>query len=256
MVMAARHDGDGGVVPVGAAHRREGRGRRGAGVGVDLAQHRHQLRVARRGQEDASRVDRGDRDAQQPGDLGGHLTHPSSGEHDLHERPVRLLRTGEGGGLPVEDVGEHLVENVVETDLVGQQDQRKTQPVGLLDHLSGQLVQISPQFDRECGEAALVEIGHEAVQRLRRVAQRVAGGEQQLVRLHPGEDVGHLHDVEALHDAVEAALAGDQPGVRQRRDPEQLTHRHTVKNRSSAGQPHRRRVRVVRHVCSGGSRRP
>ena len=39
---------------------------------------------------------------------------PAAVEHDLDQRAVRLLRAGERGGLPVEHLGEHLVEDVVE----------------------------------------------------------------------------------------------------------------------------------------------
>ena len=114
----------------------------------------------------ARRVDHRDGDAEQRRDLGGDLLQPAAAQHDLDERPVGLLGAGEHRGLAVEDVGQHLVEDVVEADVVGQQDQREAQPVGLLDHLVGQPVQIAAELDRERREAALVQVGHEPAERL------------------------------------------------------------------------------------------
>ncbi len=192
---------------------------------------------SRRGQHPPAAVHRGDRDVEQPGHPFGHLVQPAARQHHLHQRPVRLLGAGQHGRLPVEDVGEHLVEDVVEADVVGQQDQREAEPVGLLHHLAGQLVDVAAELDGQRREAPLVQVGHQAAERLRRVAQRVAGGEQQLVRLDPGQDVGHLHDVEALHDAAQPALPRDQPRLREGGHAEHLPHGHAVDDRARTRQP-------------------
>lgn len=227
MVVAARHDRHRGVAPLGGP----------GGIG-GVAQRGHVLDGPGRGQHVAHPVQHGHPHAQQPGDLGRHLAQPAPGEHDLDQRPVRLLRPGQHGGLAVEDVGQHLVEDVVEADVVGKLDQREAEPVGLLHHLLGQLVEIAAELDGERGQAALVEVGHQPAERLGRVAQRVTGGEQQLVRLDPGQDVGHLHHVEALHDAVQAPFPRDQPGSRQCRDAEDLADGDAVNDRSGARRAH------------------
>ena len=77
------------------------------------------------------------------------------------------------------------------------------------------LVQVAVQLDRERGQAAVVELGDEVDQRVRVVAQRVAGGEQQLVRLDPGQDVRYFHDVEPRHDPVQPAGSGQDPRLGQ-----------------------------------------
>ncbi|GAA3099617.1 hypothetical protein GCM10020001_015310 [Nonomuraea salmonea] len=161
---------------------------------------------------------------------------PPPGQHDLDERPVRLLGAGEHGGLPVEYVGQHLVEDVVEADVVGQQDEREAEPVGLLDHLVGQLVDVAAELDGQRGQPPLVEVGDQPAERLGRVAQRVAGGQQQLVRFDPGEDVGHFHDVEPLHDAAEPALPRDQPRAGEGGHAEHLSDGHAVDDRAGAGE--------------------
>lgn len=46
---------------------------------------------------------------------------------------------------------------------------------------------------------------------LRMLADRVCGGQQQLVRLHPGQDVGDFHDVGHLHRPLEPRGTGDEP---------------------------------------------
>ncbi len=197
----------------------------------------------------------GDRDLQQPGHLGGHLAHAAARQHDLDQPPVGVLGAGQDGCLPVEDVGEHLVEDVVEPNVVGEDDQREAQPVGLLDHLGGQFVEVAAQLDGERRQPAFVKIRHKAAQRLGSVPERVAGREQQLVRLHPRQDVGDLHDVEALHDAVEPALPGDEPRPREGRHAQDLSDGHSVNDRSGACESHRgcrgiRRHGALRGICA------
>lgn len=119
-----------------------------------------------RGQHVARPVQHGHAHVQQPRDLGRHLAQPSPGEHDLDQRPVRLLRPGQHDGLAIEDVGQHLVEDVVETDVVGELDQWETQPVGLLHHLLRQLVEVAAELDGQRGQTALVEVGHQPAERL------------------------------------------------------------------------------------------
>src|SRR5690606_36640806 len=157
VVMAARDDGNHHV-------RAAGRGCRGGppggglhdGIGGgQLAQRRDVLARAGAGQHLTGAVQGRDDDVEQPGDLGGDLAQPASGQYDLHHRPVRLLGAGEHGGLAVEDVGEHLVEDVVEGDVVGELDQREAEPVGLFDHLAGQLIQVAAELDGQGGQAPL-----------------------------------------------------------------------------------------------------
>ena len=44
------------------------------------------------------------------------------------------------------------------------------------------------------------------------------------MRLHPGQDVGYLHDVEPTHHAVKARTAGQQSGTAHRRHLQDFTH--------------------------------
>ena len=140
---------------------------------------------------------------------------PAAGQHDLDQRLVGLLRAGQHGGLPVEHLGEHLVDDVVEAHGVGQPDDRQAEPVGLLEHRRGQLVQVAAALDRQAGEAAAGQLPDERGQALGDGAKGVAGGQQQLLRLDPRQDVGHLHDVQAAHDAGQARLC--RRGPRRRR---------------------------------------
>ena len=138
---------------------------------------------------------------------------PAAGQHDLDQRLVGLLRAGQHGGLPVEHLGEHLVDDVVEAHGVGQPDDRQAEPVGLLEHRRGQLVQVAAELDRQAGEAAAGQLPDERGQALGDGAQGVAGGQQQLLRLDPRQDVGHLHDVQAAHHAGQARPPGEDLGA-------------------------------------------
>ena len=61
--------------------------------------------------------------------------------------------------------------------------------------------------------------------------KRKARGQQQLVRLHPRQDVRPLHHVEAPDHPIETCRAGEHRRAAQTGDIQQVTHRQTVVTR-------------------------
>ncbi len=143
-------------------------------------------------------------------------------QHDADQSAVYLLAAGQYCGLPVEQLAEYLVEDVVEADPAGELDDREAPPVGLGEHLRGYRVQVPVQLDGQRRQPPLVQLGDQVDQRVGVVPQRVPGGEQQLVRLHPGQDVGYLHDVQPPDHPVEPARPGQHPRTGERRRAEHL----------------------------------
>src|SRR5205814_1219288 len=104
---------------------------------------------------------------------------------------------------------------VVEADPGGELDDREVAAVRLGEHLRRYRIQVPVQLDGQRRQAPHIQLRHEIDQRPGVLAQRVPGGEQQLVRLHPGQDVGYLHDVQALDDPVQPARPGQHLGASQ-----------------------------------------
>ena len=164
------------------------------------------------------------RPAQDRGQLGGEVGEVAALEHHRDQGPVHLLAAGGQRGLAVEQRRQHLVEDVVEADALRELDHREAAPVGLLQQPGRHLVEVAVQLDGERGQPPVVELADQRDERVRVVAQRVAGGEQQLVRLHPGQDVGDLHDVEPRDDAVQAARPGQHARLGQAGRLQHLAH--------------------------------
>ncbi len=177
---------------------------------------------------------------------------PAAGQHDLDQRAVRLLRAGQHGGLPVEHLGEHLVDDVVEAHGLGQPDDRQAEPVGLLEHRRGQVGQVAAALDRQAGQTAAGQLLDERGQALGDGAQGVAGGQQQLLRLDPRQDVGHLHDVQAAHHAGQAGPPGEDLGAGQ---AGQLEHGGQAQSLARHAVP-LARGRVIAATSPGGYRPP
>ncbi len=74
---------------------------------------------------------------------------------------VHLVGSGQRGRLPVEQVGQHLLEDVVERDPVRQPDHREATPIGLGEHRGRQRVQVAAELDPERGQPALVQVRHQ-----------------------------------------------------------------------------------------------
>jgi hypothetical protein len=156
------------------------------------------------------------------GELLGDLGKAATLEDDPHEHAVDLLGALQDGRLPVDDVGERLAEDVVEADVPRDVDDGKVELVGTPQHLPRQRLEVASKLHAQCGQAAGVERRHQRRELGGRGRQRVAGRQQELVLLHPREDVGHGHHVEALHDPVQARNARHDLRGRQRRQPQQL----------------------------------
>ena len=62
-------------------------------------------------------------------------------------------------------------------------------------------------------------------EQIRAAAQRVGGREQELTRLDPRQDVGHLHDVEPCHEPVEPGAAREHLAAREDGRAQHLTQR-------------------------------
>ncbi len=164
------------------------------------------------------------RAGEDPGQLGGEVGQVAALQHHRHQRAVHLLAAGQHRRLLVEQLAEHLVEHVVEADPVRELDDREAPPVRLGQHRRRYRVEVAMQLDGQRREAAGVQLRDQADQRVGVVPQRVPRGEQQLVRLHPGQDVRHLHDVEPLDHPVQPAGSGEDPRAGQGRRAEDLAH--------------------------------
>jgi hypothetical protein len=114
------------------------------------------------------------------GEVAGDLGRPVAVEHQLEEGAVDPLGAGQLLRLLVEDAGQHLVEDLVEADVVGQLHDREAARVGDLEHPRRELVEVAPELDAEPGEPASSRSATRPGV-ARAVPQRVGGGEQELV---------------------------------------------------------------------------
>ena len=112
-------------------------------------------------------------------------------------------------------MAQDLIEDVVERDVVGELDDREPQTVGLQEHERGNRIDVSTHLDAEAGQAALIELGDQARERLRRLAEGICGCEKKLPRLDPRQDIGDLHDVESLDDSRHPISSGEHTCVLQ-----------------------------------------
>lgn len=140
--------------------------------------------------------------------------------------------------LTIDEVRKHLGHHLVESDLPRDEEQRKPETVGRLEHRGGKLVEVPALLYTECGSAALGETFDEldqrgGVERLARVGmpQRESGGDQQFVRLDPRQYVRHLDDVDPQDDLLQAVSPRDQLRAGQARQGQQLSNRQLVADR-------------------------
>jgi dipeptidyl-peptidase-4 len=150
---------------------------------------------------------------QVPRDLG----QPVTAQHQLEEGAVDPLGAGERLGLPVQDPGQHLVQDLVEPDVVGQLHDREPELVGHGEHLGRDLVEVAAELDADAGQPGLVELPDQLREGLGAAAQRVGGRQQELAWLDPRQDVGDLHHVQPLDLAVQPAGAGQHLDAREDR---------------------------------------
>ncbi len=157
----------------------------------------------------------------------GDRTQPTATQDDPREPVVDLRGPLEPDRLDVEDDPEHRADDLVEGGRRRQLDERKPQPISVLDHRGRDRLDVAGRLDRHPGEPVGHETGHELLEGGGVLPERVRGGEQELVRLHPVEDVRDFHDVDRPDDPTEARTPGDEARLLQWRQIENVRNRHT-----------------------------
>ena len=125
-------------------------------------------------------------------------------------------------GLLRHQLGEDLRDHLVESRGDGKNQQRKPSLLCHVQHRLGQLVEITARFHGKCRDSSTCKTVDEVteicvVEKLAGspVAQREPGCHQQLVRLHPSEDVRYFHHVHRLNEVAQAPVPGKDFGSTQ-----------------------------------------
>ena len=164
----------------------------------------------------------GDRALEQLGQGGTDLLDALAVQDELGEAAVDLQRPLQAPVLGVDDPLEQRRHEVDHLDVLRHCEQRHVQPVGLAQHLWGQLAHVGIRPDHKAGAIGVGDLGDQADLALRVVLDREAGGEDQV----PGSglDLGRLHGAHPLDRPVEAAGAGHQLGGGELTEPHRFAH--------------------------------
>ena len=170
-----------------------------------------------------------------PDELGqrlGDLTEAAARQRDARESVVDRGGTLEARGLDIEDDRQDGMDELVERRLRRELDEREGVAIGRLDHRLRDRLDVPAGLEGHAGQAAFRQPGNERVERDRVVAEWVGRRQQQLVGLHPVEDVRDLHHVDPADRPAQAVPPADDPGAGQRRDPQQFTQRDGIDHRA------------------------
>ena len=171
-------------------------------------------------------VDDRDRHRDRIGKRLGDLAQAAAAQDDPGEPIVDLRRALETDRLGMEDHAEDGTDDLVERGRRGQLDQGEAEPVSLADHRLGDRADVARRFDRHPGQAVVDQVRHELGERLRVLAERIGRRQEELVRLHPVEDVRDLHDVHRANDAIDAGATRDEACSGQDRQGQDVGDRH------------------------------
>jgi hypothetical protein len=122
--------------------------------------------------------------------------------------------------LLVEDDREHRADDVIEAALRRELDQREAARFGGGHHRRRDLLEVAIRLDRDPGQSLGRELGDQRAEGGSVVPQRIGRGQEQLVRLHPGEDVRHLHDIDVPDTMSQAGTSREHPRIAQGRQIE------------------------------------
>jgi len=136
---------------------------------------------------------------EQLGEGGADLLDALAVQDQLSEAPVDVYRPLEAPVLGVDDPLQKGCHQVDHLDVLGDGEERDVQPVGLAQHLGGQLAHVGVRSDHEACAFGLGDPGDQADLTLGVVLDREAGGEDQV----PGAwlDLGRLHGADPLDSA-------------------------------------------------------
>ena len=163
------------------------------------------------------------------------LAEAAAAQDDPRESVVDLRGALEPDRFRIEDHPEHRPDDLVERRGWRQLDQGEVEPVCLGHHRLGDRADVASRLDGHPRETVRDQVWDQLGERRRILAERVRGRQEELVRLHPVEDVRDLHHVDGPDDPAETGSTGDEAGARQVRQLEDVGDRDTRDRAALAG---------------------